>query len=224
MKHSSCAALALLALLSACYVDPDQRCGDHQEYDGMRCICADGYGLVGTECLKCGKHEEGSLSGCACSEGYLRLTAEGPCEEAGGLGTECAKDADCLDARYPHCRAADDGGYCTKLDCETSDDCDTSVDYACNTREDPSFCERPPAGLGTMCTDTADCDGFAADFCESIVSKVCLPGGCKENAEQCHGDWVCCDITVLGNSICIPPAELESGACPAGGTLIERAK
>ena len=218
------AALCLSVALSGCYVDPDKRCGDHQEYDGVRCICAEDYGLVDNECVVCGKHEVGSLSGCGCSEGYIRRTPSGPCEESGGLGSECTKDDDCLDPAYPHCQIAADGGYCTQSGCETSDECDTSVDYACNTRETPSFCERPPVGLGTACTEAADCSDFSANFCESLVSKVCLPGGCKEDPGQCHGDWACCDIALLGNSICVPPTELTAGACPAGGTLIARPK
>ena len=216
------ASIAGTSLASACLVDSDRRCGEHQEYDGKRCICADGYGLVDNACVKCGKHEEGSLSGCACSEGYLRKGADGRCEELDELGTACASDADCVDPTFGHCADLGADAYCTSTGCEDSEACDTAIDYACNTRESPSFCERPPEGLGTSCSSSDECSGFAAGFCEALSSHVCLVGECKRDPTLCHGDWVCCDIALLSSSICVPQSELTDGACPAGGTLIPR--
>jgi hypothetical protein len=49
---------------------------------------------------------------------------------------------------------------------------------------------------------------------------VCLKSDCKADPSVCPGDWACCDIALLGNSLCLPPAELSAGECPAGGHLI----
>ncbi|HEX2679105.1 MAG TPA: hypothetical protein VHM19_20790, partial [Polyangiales bacterium] len=108
--------------------------------------------------------------------------------------------------------------------CKSSADCDTTVDYACNDRVSPSFCERPPRGLGTSCASDADCAGFTASYCEALSSHVCLVNECKADPDRCHGDWACCDIALLGGSICVPPSEVMNGMCPAGGTLIPRTK
>jgi hypothetical protein len=35
---------------------------------------------------------------------------------------------------------------------------------------------------------------------------------------------VCCDIGLLGQSLCLPPSELMDGNCPAGGTLVPTAE
>ena len=217
-------SLVSAAVATACLVDPDQRCGPNQEYDGKRCICTDGYGLVDNACVKCGKHEQGSLAGCACSDGYVRKTPDGKCEELDELGAACASDDDCIDPAYGYCAHADGDGYCTSADCSASADCETAADYSCNAYQTPSFCERPPTGLGTSCTSSDDCAGFAAGYCEVISEHVCLVGGCKDDPTLCHGAWVCCDIPVLSNSICVPQTSLADGACPAGGTLIARPK
>lgn len=225
MLHRLAWSLVACAALSACLVDEDDRCGEHSVLEKDRCVCESGYGLVDDACVKCGKHEKGSLAGCTCESGYTRKSETGPCVEVGGLGAECESDADCLDELFPYCRVEDDGGYCTSPDCEEgSEACDTAIDYSCNTRESPAFCERPPEGLGIECADQKQCEGHAASFCEALVSKVCLPGGCKSDTSKCHGEWVCCDIPVLGDSICVPPSEIVDGKCPADGTLIARPK
>ena len=222
-------SLAILALLlcsatPACLVDEDHPCGQHQAADAGACLCDEGYGLVGNRCVACGAHELGTLEGCACEPGYARAGADGPCAKLEGLGEACGQDADCVDPRYAHCQRDADAGYCTSADCESSDDCQVTLDYACNTYASPSFCERPPSGLGKSCESSDDCDGFEASYCESLSAGVCLQNECKDAPESCHGDWVCCDLAILGTSLCVPPSELVEGACPAAGTLIERAQ
>jgi hypothetical protein len=213
--------LLLAGLTAGCLVDPDKPCGKHQTYDGERCLCSDGYGLVGTHCVACGENEVGSLDGCTCAMGYLRTAPEEPCEAQDALGIPCKEDADCVHPEYNHCQSGDGEGYCTKRDCTNSSECPTAADYACNTRMSPSFCERPPTGLGTACENDAQCSGLEASYCEAVSSHLCLVSNCKDDPDVCYGDFVCCDIAILGASICIPPGELEGGMCPAGGTLVQ---
>jgi hypothetical protein len=214
--------LAALPGLAApgCLYDSDSRCGDNQSFDGTRCVCSEGFGLVNATCQACGDHAVGSADGCTCETGYMRLTTDGPCEADTALGEPCASDADCTEARYPYCRIEADGGYCTSSGCTTYADC--VGDYGCNTRETPSFCERPPSGLGTPCTSSTECADFAAPYCETVIAHSCLVNDCKVDPNKCHGDWVCCDIALLSQSLCMPPSELTDGACPGGGTLVPR--
>jgi hypothetical protein len=213
--------LALVA--SACLVDLDDRCGDNQRYDAdnANCVCDGDFELQGNECVACAENEVGSPSGCACAEGFARATPEAACEPLAGLGQDCGDDGECGDERYPHCQIEADAevGYCTASDCSSADDCPS--DYGCNSRQAPSYCERPPEGLGRACESSDECEA-TAPYCETVVAKSCVVNDCAPDPSRCHGDWVCCDIALLTQSLCIPPSELEEGACPAGGTLVPR--
>jgi hypothetical protein len=217
--------LPLLVLFPVgCLVDLDQRCGPDQRYDpeSHRCACDDGHALVGNRCLACGEHELATPDGCRCEPGYLRASDDEPCEENDTLGKACASDDDCPDPTYGYCApdAASPGGYCTASGCSASTGCEG--DYACNGLGDPSFCERPPSGVGHACNSDDDCADFEASFCETVVAHQCLVHDCKPDPTRCYGDWVCCDIGLIGQSLCMPPTELEGGNCPAGGTLISK--
>lgn len=221
----SCALFAPLIwlwLAPACLVDLDDRCGSHQYYDAeqVSCQCDPRYTLSEGACVACPEHELGSPSGCVCEPGFTRPEPEAACEVAGGLGDECQSDADCGDPLYPHCQPPNEeqAGYCTSADCDTSDDC--QGDYSCNARQLPSFCQRPPTGLGRACRSSEDCAGFDAGYCETVSAKSCVVNDCKRDPGKCHGDWVCCDIGLLSQSLCVPPSELQAGQCPAGGTLV----
>jgi hypothetical protein len=218
----SCCAVVLAA---GCLVDVDQRCGENQRFDAATevCVCEADFERQGNACVRCGENETGSSDGCVCLEGFSRSNAEADCVEAAALGQECAEDADCSED-YAHCalEAGATDGYCTVSGCSTSADCPT--DYGCNTRTTPSYCERPPEGLGTSCDSADDCEGFVASYCETVSAGACLVNDCAPDPAKCHGDWVCCDIGLLSQSLCIPPEELEDGNCPAGGTLIPRSE
>jgi hypothetical protein len=84
------------------------------------------------------------------------------------------------------------------------------------------FCERAPEGLGERCEASADCEDFEANYCEALVEQACVVADCASDPNVCHGDWVCCDISLVMASLCVPPSELQDGACPAGGTLVSR--
>jgi hypothetical protein len=216
--------LSCAFLLSACLVDLDHRCGENQHFDdeNVNCACDADFALVGTSCVRCGENEVGAADGCVCAEGFSRATPDAACEALAALGQACNSDSDCGDARYGYCYVAtgDDAGYCTAPDCSTAADCPT--DYGCNTRHSPSFCEAPPDGLGKACTSSADCEGHAASYCETVQAHACLVNDCASDPNKCHGDWVCCDIGLLSQSLCLPPDQLENGNCPVGGSLIPR--
>lgn len=214
--------VSVAAIATGCIFDADDRCGPNQVLSDDRCVCAEGFGFEQDKCVACGENEVGTLQGCACLPGYARPGEGGTCRKVEGLGLVCTSDVDCVDEGYPYCHLEGEEGYCTTRDCTSSDQCEVSIDWACDTSRTPSFCERPPTGLGTPCSESADCEGFEASFCEAFVEKVCLRGGCKADPSVCHGDWVCCDITLLSESICIPPSSLEGGNCPAGGTLVPK--
>ena len=220
------AALPLAVVLApaSCIYDANDRCGAHQAYEDGHCVCAAGFGLVQQECVPCGDHEVGNPTGpCECEEGLVRAAEGEPCSEPVGdaVGEPCSSDDDCPGADFPYCELEGDAGYCTKSDCTAGgEDCPGS--YACNDRNDPSFCERPPTGLGTACESDEDCADFEADYCELFTQHACVVEGCAADPTICHGDWVCCDITIIDASFCTPPGELVDGECPGGGTLVPR--
>jgi hypothetical protein len=216
------AALPFILLLTSvsCVYDADDRCGENQVYEDGHCACAAGFGLYEQECRSCEENEVGNPTGpCECEDGLVRAGEGEPCIEA--VGMTCSVDDDCTNSEFSHCQLEDDSGYCTKADCTAGgDDCPGS--YACNDRSDPAFCERPPTGLGTACSSNEDCAEFEAAYCESITQQACVVEGCAADPAICHGDWVCCDITIIDASFCTPPEELENGECPGGGTLVPR--
>ena len=207
-------------VLTACLYDASDRCGDDQVFDGVQCVCAEGFGLVAGACEPCGDNEVGDPTGpCACTDGLVRLTPDGECTEA--LGQACESHDECSSAAAPYCATTTGGGYCTLVDCEPGGN-DCPGDYACNDRGDVPFCERPPSGLGVPCSSDVECSGYEANFCESLQERACLVAGCVSDPNICHGDWVCCDLAILGTSLCVPPSQLSAGSCPAGGTLVSR--
>ncbi len=223
-RWSAPLALVVTAWLTpACLVDLDDRCGKNQTYDADAdlCHCDAAFARQGNECVPCGDNEVGSGAGCVCAPGFTRASANAPCLEAASLGQACTADEEC-GADFSHCALEGEEGYCTRADCETAADC--PEDYGCNTRARPSFCERPPEGLGTACSDSADCADFPAAYCETVIAGACLVNDCAPDPDKCHGDWVCCDIALLSQSLCIPPSELEGGNCPAGGSLVPRSE
>lgn len=213
-----------IGVLPACLVDLDARCGEHQHYDSAQgvCLCDADAELVGNACVLCAEHEVGSPDGCVCVDGYVRPTATDGCQALAGLGEDCSSDAECGEAEYAYCRleAGASSGYCTARDCAGGAAC--PGDYSCNAREAVSFCQRPPSGLGQACSSSDDCAGNEASYCETVVAKSCVVNGCASDPDKCYGDWVCCDIGLLSQSLCVPPSQLEAGNCPAGGTLVPR--
>jgi hypothetical protein len=146
---------------------------------------------------------------CVCAEGTI-LTSHG-CEVAAltALGRSCDPAANtCSEVPYDHCQGGGATAYCTSTDCTASDECESG--YACNTAGNPSFCQRPPIGLGQACAGPADCAGTEATWCDTFMTHQCVVQGCSVALQDCFGDGVCCDLSRFGvpAPLCVPP-----GAC-----------
>jgi len=222
LNYAVLAGLALLALLSGCWVSEDV-CGEHQVFSGeliLRCVCAEGYVVAENErgCVACGDNTVVVNGECRCAQGYARAAADAACTEiAAGeaeLGGACADDTDCVEP-YGYC-AGDGDGYCTATGCSDHSDCET--DWYCAQDDSGAYCQRPPTGLGLSCKSDADCAGYEATYCEVFQTQTCQVVGCAEGETACHGDWACCDFrTLFGVSMCVTPDTLDaSGMCPAG--------
>ena len=202
---------AVLGTVSAaCTFDPDDRCGPNQVAwgeDEERCTCADGFAYTEQGCVSCGPNAVATPNGCVCESGFGRLTPEAPCEALPeGFGQACTDDAECP-GFYPHCQpSVGGGGYCTTQNCTDSAAC--LGGYTCNTLNAPSFCQRPPVGLGQPCASPADCAGTDALWCDLVFSQTCLVQDCLTSVEGCVPGFECCDLTSVGlpgASLCLPP-------------------
>jgi hypothetical protein len=206
------------AMVSGCLYDSATRCDSHQSVEDDVCVCDEGFALVDGFCVACGVNEVASSEGCECEPGFARADSDDECAPLSGIGEECEEDLDCTNPEFALCERTGSTNYCTSA-CVSSEQC--PGEFSCRPTAMGGFCERPPTGLGTACMDD-ECDGFEASYCETVVSQSCVVNDCKVDPERCHGDWVCCDIGLLSESLCIPPGDLEDGKCPAGGTLIAR--
>jgi hypothetical protein len=186
-----------LTVLS-CLVDADAPCGDvFVEADDGSCMCPEGTVPGGERgCSACGEHEIVSGVQCVCEEGFARTSSDEACLES---------------QPEPECE-----GQCA---CETSEDCPQGQLCDIHASE---LCVAPPDGLGQSCSNSSDCTDTEATYCETFSSNTCQIEGCAEANGVCPGDMACCDYSVLARSLCIPAANLEAGACPAPGVLIER--
>ena len=104
------------------------------------------------------------------------------------------------------------GGVCgTGVTCDSDAECDSGT--YCDLTQDPPSCLMPPSGQGHACTSDADCSGFQADYCETIVTSECLVQGCDKEANNCSSGYQCCDFTWMGlPSLCVDE-ETSGGRC-----------
>jgi hypothetical protein len=208
--------LTVLAAVTACRYDRDDRCGPHQRLDDTGvCACEPHARLDvarGT-CVPCGDREEARGERCECKAGFARPGPGAACAPVvEGLGDPCGPARACTTAAFPHCRVAPGAseGYCTRAGCAATADCPAG--WACDTASTPPSCQRPPTGQGKACAGPADCAGLEAGHCETFFVKACLVEGCKvEDPKTCHEGWRCCDVTKLGlpKTLC-----LAVEACP----------
>ncbi len=201
-------ALGLLAAVSACVYDADDRCGPNQvKVDHGRCACAANTVPAAEGCDFCPEHEVAESGSCVCESGFERAEESGPCVlETIGLGDACDDDSACMKAPYTHCQASPGGAYCTNLDC--SGECEGG--YACDTAASPPYCRRPPTGQGAACTSQDDCAGNEASYCEMLQGHICLVQGCVIDGSDCYVGWTCCDLSAFGfSTLCVP-----EGNCP----------
>ncbi len=208
--------LAGTGVILGCSYDPDERCGPRQVYaDPNACICEPGYVFddSGSDCVRCGEHERENGGVCVCQDGYARSRAGAACEQVSAeLGAACDDEQPCAGDEFDYCQMSEGSeGYCTSAGCADSNDC--KAGYACNTQADPSYCQRPPVGLGQSCESSADCADTEATYCETLTSNTCLVEGC-ETADDCFPGNECCDLSsFLGTSLCLP-ADVSAEFCP----------
>lgn len=210
-------------ILSACIVeDGDKACSKNQvlvEGEGTTyCACAPGFIIdvtTGLDCKACGENEETVAGACVCKTGYTR-PSEGAACGMSSLGAACVDSTGCSGA-FPACVTDDGAGYCTSEGCSSSADCERG--FVCEQDAGKAVCKKVPTGYGMSCTTSADCAGSEATYCDSFQSKSCLVTCSKTS--PCPGDWSCCDIAIAQVVLCVEPAGLMDGACPAGGTLVK---
>jgi hypothetical protein len=150
----------------------------------------------------CGDELQPAANGaCVCPDG-LQLVA-GRCVALDGAASTAS--ASC---------APGDGCECeSSSECPTGELCDTFGSRRCTTA---------PTGLGSSCTSAADCAGGEATYCDAYSTRSCVVEGCKELGGVCPGDYLCCDYTIIGRSLCVPPKSAPGGQCPAPGALVTR--
>lgn len=213
-------------LPAACLYDPDDPCGPNQTFEDDACVCVENAALIERNCVPCGENEVPGDGECVCEEGFER-DSSGACGAAIlGLGQDCSADPCPTEAEADgasvasYCATDAAGDYCTTVGCETFEDCPEL--WACDASiGDAGACVRPPSGFGTECSDSSACADFEASYCETLQENICMRE-CLDDPGVCHGDWVCCDFSnLVGTGLCVPPDQLEDGACPLGGELVE---
>lgn len=229
-EQSRIAAGALLAAITgvlvaagpACIYHADDVCspGEVQDPATGECVCAPnsipvarpvmvlmpqpGDQPLVAMCVPCGANEQIVGGACVCVAGYVKGTAG--CVLS-NLGAACAADADCLDGDSNHCQLGTAGttGYCTTTGCASNSDCQ-GANYACAMGAGGSFCRRPPANEGNVCTtQTIDPScGAEAPLC---LLGHCTVIGCAGDGD-CSPSRKCCDLSKFQAGA--PPACLES--------------
>ena len=203
---------AALALAGCIAGDEDERCGPNQRIiETATCVCVEGAipDPATGGCMPCGDDEVADGSDCICADGYRRSDVDGSCELT-AQGQACDTGVGCDDLDYDYCKPVDGtDGYCTSSGCVTSSDCDSGYSCADGT---PTYCRRPPIGLGRTCTGQPDCEGFQADSCLAPLVNLCSTNGCTISPNDCFEGWICCDPSVLqpgAPTICVPPANAD---------------
>jgi hypothetical protein len=181
-------AVALTALLSACIYDTDNRCGPNQVLESEFCVCAEGFKLMQTECVK---------------------VEVPPPPPPSGPGAVCDPTSNpCTDAIYATCQQALNGDrYCTSSGCKDTSECPET--YRCITSGATSYCRRPYLGQNASCRSQADCAAYDANVCGTLLSK-CLVKDCPTN--PCDPDFTCFDPSMYTPGVpmlCVERAVLE---------------
>mgnify|MGYP000467282402 CR=1 FL=1 len=204
-----------LAAFASCVYDPNARCGENQQFVEDACVCVNNAALTSLGCVSCGENEMSTGSACSCVAGYERVSAGAACTAlTSKLGVACdTGNAPCTDPKYSVCHVVSGtAGYCTEQGCSDANPCSGS--YACDTNATPTFCRRPPVGVGKTCSSDADCATTEATFCEVFQTHQCLVQSCTSTPNSCFPGQECCTIAPLKKSLCLPPG----GCAQAGGS------
>jgi hypothetical protein len=209
--------------LSGCLVsDGNEACGKHQVKIDMagvqHCLCGPGFILDATDklgCRACGENEDSDGMTCSCKPGYARASEGAPCAIS-SVGATCSDDSNC-GGDSAVCVLDGAEGYCSTAGCSSSNDCEPH--WFCEQSGGTSICKKPPNGYRQPCAGADDCAGTAATYCDLFQSQSCLVEGCGKGA-PCPGDWSCCNLAVIGASLCLEPRSIMNGICPGGGILV----
>ncbi len=212
LRNATLLASCIL-FFAGCYQGGEDRCGENQTYSGstQTCECVEGAIVEDGACALCGENTAIVDNTCVCALGYAADETGACVEVPSGLGFDCSADSDCTNPDYSHCQDDVDGtNYCSAQNCSADDDC--AAGYACAVWETPSFCERPPTGMGDTCAAPEDCTG-EANLCESQALNMCITTGCDVADNDCPVGYFCCDISAFGGStICAPHS--FAATCP----------
>jgi len=184
-------------------------CGEHMVYDAAThlCFCDATSVPVTGGCKPCVAGHEPQGGQCACPAGTAE-DASGVCVAVStAQGAACDATNTCDDAVFDVCGPS---GYCTH-GCQSNGDCEGG--YNCASQDVTPTCRKPPTGLGTPCSQPADCAGFEASFCESVSLHQCTVISCNLAPNDCAIGWGCCDLRPFGAPA---PMCLPAGACPNG--------
>ena len=201
---------------SGCLYDSGNRCDPGQSYDPSSglCVCSKASNSVTGDhgCVPCGKHELAQNDACVCEPGYQKPSGGTSCEIIpDGLGDACTADQDCAtNPAFNVCHPSGDSGYCTNGGCASDDDC--AGGYACNLTTTPSYCQRPPTGQTMACQSSADCAGYEASYCLTIMANACFVQ-CSLGGSDCFSGWECCDLPSLSFGVIKQPLCVPSGTC-----------
>lgn len=208
-------------MVGGCLYEGSDRCGEHQYLDNNVCVCDSGYRLNTTSnlCEPCLEHQVVRANVCVCDTGYAWDDTTQLCViGTTGQGDACASSADCSHAESPVCiltttPRTHETGYCSVEGCNDTTLC--AGGYQCASESSPSFCARPPTGMGQTCASQADCADTAATFCDTFSSHNCAVADCTLDPNDCFYGYRCCDMSAyaamgIPSRMCLP----ETMACP----------
>ncbi|MDZ4694002.1 MAG: hypothetical protein SGI86_02570, partial [Deltaproteobacteria bacterium] len=154
--------LGLALWFAACGFEPENRCSPDQIFNDEInvCVCPPGTMTVDRACISCPSNEKVVGGQCVCADG-LQRGPNGVCAQGiPGLAESCVPggSATCSNPVYPSCNPSSaGGGYCTSSGC--SNDANCPAGFTCATWASPSYCMRPPTGVGKACASPGDCAG-----------------------------------------------------------------
>lgn len=180
-------------------------CGTATDCSSLYCAS----GVCSTPCIP------GGAAGCA--DGYSCQVGSvpgcGSCQQSGQLGDPCDVNEECT-SRI--CAVLTGDGFCSQL-CEGAGSCPTG--FSCLDAGGVSVCAPDSGGLGTACTENADC---LSGICADEGSRTYCTRLCDPRSTPCPGSFACISTDEPGVRVCRPTASNGCGCSapgvPSGGS------
>ncbi len=140
MQRGEPLGVLVLACLSGCLYDADDRCGEHQVYEQGMCVCAEGYSLRGNACEEV---EQPADAGQAPDDEGGSADTDGGRRPYTGQKTPCTSHASCAAFDATYCNPI--VGVCLVRDC-SADSCDPGfmcIDLGMYIPGEPKVCLDP---------------------------------------------------------------------------------